>query len=217
MRLLIITALVNLCTIFSRETFDPVFSPGLNDLESRSNMTCSDENLCSEVQEIIPKGANPEGKPREASSLCEDRYNDCQIFAAQNECERNPGWMIINCASSCNACELRNPKIRCDRAFLNISSEPIYKPGSLEYVFERIEREFGDRYQIKVESRSPWVVVIDNFATEEEMDAILGTANKWERSTDTGSMNEFGESGRILSNGRTSSNAWCREECESTS
>jgi hypothetical protein len=29
-----------------------------------------------------------------------------------------------------------------------------------------------------------------------------------------GSMNEFGEAGRILSQGRTSSNAWCMRECE---
>ena len=31
----------------------------------------------------------------------------------------------------------------------------------------------------------------------------------------TGSVNAFGETGRLLSKGRTSSNAWCRHECES--
>lgn len=37
--------------------------------------------------------------------------------------------------------------------------------------------------------------------------------DNWERSTDSGSENEFGEAGRVLSKGRTSSNAWCRQNC----
>jgi hypothetical protein len=43
---------------------------------------------------------------------------------------------------------------------------------------------------------------------------LHSTQENWERSTDTGSMNEFGETGRVLSTGRTSSNSWCRAECE---
>ena len=37
--------------------------------------------------------------------------------------------MIISCAKSCNACHLRDPKIRCDRAALNMTVEPVYRPG----------------------------------------------------------------------------------------
>lgn len=33
------------------------------------------------------------------------------------------------------------------------------------------------------------------------------------RSTDTGTSNKFGETGRVLTDKRTSSNAWCREDC----
>ena len=36
------------------------------------------------------------------------------------------GWMIMFCPASCNACELRDPKIRCDRQRLNISTEVDY-------------------------------------------------------------------------------------------
>jgi hypothetical protein len=43
---------------------------------------------------------------------------------------------------------------------------------------------------------------------------VCSTQERWERSTDTGLTNEFGETGRILSTGRTSSNSWCRAECE---
>ena len=48
---------------------------------------------------IVPKGANLEGRPREAVKDCVDRYpKDCGGFVAQGECDRNPGWMIIHCA-----------------------------------------------------------------------------------------------------------------------
>ena len=64
-----------------------------------------------------------------------------------------------------------------------------------------------------VHSTSPWVITFENFMTEEETTAIVKTVTKWERSTDTGQMNKFGETGRVLSQGRTSSNSWCREDC----
>ena len=44
---------------------------------------------------------------------------------------------------------------------------------------------------------------------------LLCQVKHWERSTDSGQLNEYGEQGRILSTGRTSSNAWCDAECES--
>ncbi|KAJ1403180.1 hypothetical protein B484DRAFT_475823 [Ochromonadaceae sp. CCMP2298] len=62
-------------------------------------------------------------------------------------------------------------------------------------------------------STAPWVVTLDNFLTDAEADAIISTQDQWERSTDTGSTNEMGETGRILSTGRTSSNSWCRDAC----
>ena len=33
------------------------------------------------------------------------------------------------------------------------------------------------------------------------------------RSTDSGKVNEYGETGRILSTGRTSTNSWCKGAC----
>ncbi len=123
--------------------------------------------------------------------------------------------MIVNCPASCRACHLLDPKARCDRNFLNISSDPIYQPGDMHRMFQTIPRVFGHLYDIEVVSEDPWVVILNNFVTDEEIDAILeSVADNWERSTDTGAMNEFGETGRILSKSRTSSNAWCRSRCE---
>jgi hypothetical protein len=48
------------------------------------------------------------------------------------------------------------------------------------------------------------VVTFEDFLTKEEADALISTQTKWERSTDTGTANAFGEVGRIVSIGRTS-------------
>lgn len=122
--------------------------------------------------------------------------------------------MIISCAKSCNACHLRDPTLRCDRARLNITTSPVYAPGDMNSMFNSIVERFQDRYNITVISTSPWVVTFDGFVSEKEAASILSSVSKFERSTDTGSMNEFGESGRILSQSRTSTNAWCQRECE---
>lgn len=157
-------------------------------------------------KDAIPKGANPEGKPREAIKDCLDRHQECKAFKDNGECHINPGWMIINCPRSCNditdACRLRDPKLRCDRRALNMTIDPVYRPGDMYRMFETVERRFGNRYgPVTVYSRDPFIVTFENFVSEEEADALIDTIPRWERSTDSGSMNEFGESGRILSQG----------------
>ena len=171
------------------------------------------DEIC-EAEALLPKGANVNGAPREAGA-CADRHERCVGFAEQGECDNNPGWMIINCPVSCNTCHLRDPKIRCAREALNMSLSPIYVPGSMSDMFSSIVDRFSDKYEVSVLSTDPWVVVFDNFLTNAEAKALITTVKKWERSTDTGSANEFGEVGRILSSGRTSSNSWCTSDCES--
>jgi prolyl 4-hydroxylase len=164
----------------------------------------------------IPKGANVEGKPIEVSfDECKDRHQQCVGWANNGECIKNPGWMTVNCPASCNNCHLRDPAVRCDRARLNISTEPIYQPGDLDDMFSHIEENFHERFGVTIISRSPWIVTFENFLSDVEIEAIINSVNgRWERSTDTGQTNQFGETGRVLSTGRTSTNAWCRHECQ---
>jgi prolyl 4-hydroxylase len=166
----------------------------------------------------VPKGANALGKPPPATQDCVDRHQECKQFREQGECTKNPGWMIINCPRSCNdvtdACRLRDPKLRCDRRALNMTLSPAYRSGDMYRMFESIEKRFGSRYPITIHSRDPFVVTFENFVAEDEAEALIRTISRWERSTDSGSMNEFGETGRVLSQGRTSSNGWCTGECE---
>lgn len=55
------------------------------------------------------------------------------------------GWMIVNCPKSCNACHLLDPKVRCDRKHLNISTEPSMRPGDMEYVFSNMYDKYHHR------------------------------------------------------------------------
>ena len=58
-------------------------------------------------------------------------------------------------------------------------------------MFANIAVEFP-HYGISVLSTSPWIVTFDNFLTDEEADALISTnEGNWERSTDTGSVNEY--------------------------
>jgi hypothetical protein len=184
-------------------------------VEGENGQQCSNPNANPEPKVKIAKGSNEQGKPPDVSlSSCTDRVDACPGYGKAGECERNPGWMIVNCPHTCNACHLRDYSARCDRQFLNISTEPIYKPGDLDNMFSSIVERFGDRYEVNVLSTAPWVVTLDNFLTEAESAALISTVDgTWERSTDTGTANAFGETGRTLSKGRTSSNAWCRSNC----
>ncbi len=105
----------------------------------------------------------------------------------------SPSWMIINCPKSCDRCELRDPKVRCPRSALNMSTEPIYTPNHMNTMFENIISKFGKRYKVNVLSTTPWVVTFDDFLSSKEIKALIKTQKKWERSTDTGSTNDFGE------------------------
>eukprot|EP00596_Hydrurales_sp_CCMP1899_P005889 CAMPEP_0119049508 /NCGR_PEP_ID=MMETSP1177-20130426/65056_1 /TAXON_ID=2985 /ORGANISM="Ochromonas sp, Strain CCMP1899" /LENGTH=228 /DNA_ID=CAMNT_0007026839 /DNA_START=506 /DNA_END=1192 /DNA_ORIENTATION=+ len=81
-------------------------------------------------------------------------------------------------------------------------------------MFGSIKSRFDNRYGVTIHSEDPWVVTFDHFLTDSEVHALIATnEHSWERSTDTGSANEYGETGRVLSTGRTSSNSWCRDKC----
>ena len=95
-----------------------------------------------------------------------------------------------------------------------MSTSPAYAPGGMYRMFNELIQKYDEMYGVEVLSTDPWVVTLDHFLTDAEAEALIATQKKWERSTDSGKMNEYGEVGRVLSTGRTSSNSWCRSECE---
>ncbi len=164
---------------------------------------------------------------------CKDLHSNCDSFADAGECERNPGIMTIYCAMACNMCHLRDRMERCKKEQVhnvhdrfqpldNANLEymhynrtlPIYLPGDLNRMFESILPRFEKRYEINYLSRSPYIVTIDNFLNDQEVRSLTKHVTGWERSTDSGEVNFLGASGKKLSAGRTSSNAWCQGACE---
>ena len=159
-------------------------------------------------------GATISGSAPEEIEECTDRHRDCDGFADGNQCELNPGWMIMNCPVTCGACHLRTREARCQWENMNMSADPVYMPGELTKMFESIIDRFEDRYVVNVLSVYPYVVTFDNFLSNDEIRALTNTVKGWQRSTDSGDINSLGISGAKLSEGRTSSTSWCDSECE---
>ena len=161
-----------------------------------------------------------------AKPTCKDRRPGCGSFVANSNglgCQMNPGWMTVNCPHGCHACHLLDPKARCGRRELSMKTESAVLPGDIDAMFGAIKAgkfaQLGARIVLDPSEKPnvPWVAVFDNFITPTECDHMVSasTAGKgFERSTDQGGYNEFGEQEKVTSTGRTSRNAWCREHCD---
>lgn len=75
-----------------------------------------------------------------------------------------------------------------------------------------IDEPFVSEYDVQVLSRDPWVVTIDGIITDEEMDRLieLGSIEGYQRSSDVGAKQPDGSYSSHVSEGRTSTNAWCQ-------
>jgi hypothetical protein len=179
-----------------------------------------------QVEFELPSHAAP------SVTKCKDRYPVCVEEAARGECTNNPGWMIVNCCKSCDDKEgfgpLLDSKVRCTRERLN-ATIPAWKEGSLDELFTRWATDDDyKQYEPKVisspnkaynaEHDGPWIMVFDSFLDDYEINSLLKGASYGDgyvRSTDQGSViGGSGEKEKVISKHRTSSNAWCRKECE---
>jgi len=55
---------------------------------------------------VTPK---PTSKPDPVKVTCEDGHKHCDYWAKNDECKKNPEWMLVSCPVSCNQC-----KNKCD-------------------------------------------------------------------------------------------------------
>ena len=93
------------------------------------------------------------------------------------------------------------------------------KPGDLNKTFATIlsSSELA-AYQPIILSQppeGPWVIQFDNFLSESETERLieLGHQQTYERSSDVGERQADGTYSKSVNEGRTSTNAWCLEEC----
>ena len=104
-----------------------------------------------------------------------------------------------------------------ERCPWNITKEfDAWRAGDLNKMFERIttDPEWTNR-GVTVHSRDPWVITIDDFTTAEECERLiqLGADVGYERSMDVGELQHDGTYGDSINDGRTSTNAWCDDDC----
>jgi prolyl 4-hydroxylase len=133
-------------------------------------------------------------------------------------------YMTLQCAPACFSCEQLSFEARCPMPE-NFTEHNIWGPGDLNRMFETILThpyyQEQQQYQVNVLLRpdakrlSPWVVVVDNFLTEVECDTLirLGGEQGYQQSKDVGAKQFDGTYDSNLSPGRTSTNAWCLNEC----
>ncbi|GAB5364554.1 hypothetical protein AAMO2058_000980200 [Amorphochlora amoebiformis] len=149
--------------------------------------------------------------PRYNCDDSKDPRANCQLWAAQGECNKNPAYMLVHCAKSCGSCFLSDKKYRCVRNETN-NPPAISKPGELNSMFESIMEDFAE-FQPVVHSKDPWLVTFEEFMTEEEVDEFMGFNHNFERSKDAGKLSTYGGFESIESEARTSSSAWCLDAC----
>jgi len=206
-----------------RENLYPEEVAGVEDLPLKFVIQKPNQRL------VIPKGAAPLKGERLAKNRCVDRYGMCAQEAKRGTCIEAPGWMIVHCCKSCdevlNASALLDVDARCNRKQLNMTG-PAWEPGDLNRLFEKwvTSDEFKQYTPTVVSSPGgnfggidgPWIVTFDTFLTDFESDQIWegGKLSGFDRSTDQGNVNEFGEMEQVVSKTRTSNNAWCTGQCE---
>jgi prolyl 4-hydroxylase len=138
--------------------------------------------------------------------------------------------MQLNCAPACQTCDQLDIRHRCPVKPDNVC---IWKPGDLNTLFENIVDNADNngeylkynpvalsRPKIKrdgsdanVEKDGPWIVLLENFLSEQEADRLIEIGKKqgYERSADVGKEKPDGSHEALVSESRTSHNTWCQE------
>lgn len=124
--------------------------------------------------------------------------SDCATWAASGECDKNPGFMKIECAKTCKSCGWEDTACT-DRSHL----QPAKRNGDIHSTFENA-LELGKEFGPRVHSRppdGPWIITFDNFVSDDEADAFISTTDHhFQRSL----------AGDMVSPVRTSQQAWCQ-------
>lgn len=205
----------------------------LSPSNNRVNYKCRnmDEN-CSYWAAENKCVKNEEGGDENEEDVDEDNDDDDD----EDDDEDYADYMEGNCAPACQTCHLLDIQLRCP---IEEGNEPVYKPGMLNELFENIvDNADGlgryaayspvalSRPSLKRDGSAapegnwqdgPWVVVLENFISDEEAYELITAGDKkgFHRSMDVGIENPDGSHEDDVSDGRTSTNAWCDVElCE---
>jgi prolyl 4-hydroxylase len=140
------------------------------------------------------------------------------------ECEANPKYMTIQCSPACMTCEQLDFDFRCP---FDKEAPTVWGPGDLNAMFEQIVASpANEQYNVTILSSpksykdhegrdGPWVITLDDFLSPAECDRLiqLGHDIGYKRSEDVGAKKFDGTYAPLVSEGRTSTTAWCLDDC----
>lgn len=155
---------------------------------------------------------------------CRNLDPNCAIYAAMGECHgtNDALAMFQSCAPVCHACHAVEYFNKCAR---KPSDVDVFGPGDMNTMFQTIVTKYSPTVVSEPTNESlsndefdmPWIVVLDDFATDEECDWLVATGHEigFEQTSEiTEEVEEDGTFGDLVGSGRTSLDAWCREDCE---
>jgi hypothetical protein len=138
---------------------------------------------------------------------CINKDNMCSHWAIEGRCDEVD--VKLKCGPSCRSCMFLDANYRCGGTLDQLPNA--LSPGSLGNMFERIVRDYDAQILSQPtpeEEENPWVVTIDNFVSEEEIDVILryGEKTGYEPAEEVFNGNHAGAK---LTQKRNSETSWC--------
>lgn len=149
-------------------------------------------------------------------TICQNKHSMCSLWASQGECDKNPSYMTVMCAPSCQTCERITYEYRCP---FDPKAPTILNPGDLDRLFERIIRDFPHWTPTVLAQppEQPWILQLDTFATAAECDRLIQFGHQlgYNSSVTVGRQRADGTVEAVVSGSvRTSTNAWCQGTCQ---
>lgn len=139
---------------------------------------------------------------------CINKDNMCSHWAIEGRCDEVD--VKLKCGPSCRSCMFLDTNYRCGGTLDQLPNA--LSAGSLGNMFERIVRDYNGVQILSQptpeEEDKPWVVTIDNFVSEEEIDLILryGEKTGYEPAEEVFNGNHAGAK---LTQQRNSETSWC--------
>ena len=130
-------------------------------MKAHCNFSCA---LCTGLAK--PK-SQPQRLPNSLQGKCRDLSSNCATWAGDGECENNAPYMRENCPLSCNSCPDGENNPNCVRH----NATAAVREGEIGPMFESLLTDYP-QYDVRVLSRDPWVVTLENFISQEEADHI---------------------------------------------
>ena len=161
---------------------------------------------------------------RDDVSNCQDTFEEpesCRFWASIGECHKNPLFMKQSCRKSCNfcfyetRCDPHNPMKYENHASVSINNNLFFKRIFIDNILNN--SFIVNKYGARMIHFDPPIIYFDRFLEYNNLidEFVNEIDHNYQRSTDAGELDENFVYKKITSRGRTSTNAWCMDECQS--